>query len=90
MKGEDAVEMYLGAVIQDAESQVDVEIITEEADANALYDEATHNLKYQTPMIRPDANRFLSVEKEQAVKEYYASIRTNVRTVSLHVPDAPR
>jgi chitin synthase len=82
--------MDLGAVIQDAESRVDVEIITEEADANALYDEATHNLKYRTPVIRPDANRVLSVEKEQAAKEYYASVRTNVRTVSLQVPDTPR
>jgi hypothetical protein len=68
---------------------VDVEIITEEANANALYDEATHNLKYRTPMLHLDANRILSVEKEQALKEYYASVRMNVCTVSLHVPDAP-
>jgi chitin synthase len=57
---------------------VDVEMITEEADANALYDEATHNLKYRTPVIRGDAGRALSAEKEQAAKDYYASVRTNV------------
>ncbi|KAN0135416.1 hypothetical protein V8E53_006695 [Lactarius tabidus] len=42
-------------------------MITEEADANVLYDEATTNLKYRAPVIRPDAAR-----------EYYASVRTNV------------
>ncbi|KAH9062450.1 chitin synthase-domain-containing protein [Lactarius vividus] len=77
-KGEDAVEMDLGAVIQDSQSRVDVEMITEEADANALYDEATNNLKYRAPVIRPDAGRVQSAEKEQAAKEYYASVRTNV------------
>jgi len=78
-KGEDAVaEMDLGAVIQDSQSRVDVEMITEEADINALYDEATSNLKYRTPVIRPDANRVFNAEKEQAAREYYASVRTNV------------
>ncbi|KAH8982703.1 chitin synthase-domain-containing protein [Lactarius akahatsu] len=72
-KGEDTVEMDLGAVIQDSQSRVDVEVITEEADANALYDEATNNLKYRAPVIRPDAGRVQSAEKEQAAKEYYAS-----------------
>jgi chitin synthase len=72
--------MDLGVVIQDSQSRVDVEMITEEADANALYDEATHNLKYRTPVIRPDTGRVYSLEKEQAAREYYASVRTNVRT----------
>lgn len=70
--------MDLGAVIQDSQSRVDVEMITEEADANALYDEATTNLKYRAPVIRPDDSRVLAVEKEQAAKDYYASVRTNV------------
>ena len=70
--------MDLGAVIQDSQSRVDVEMITEEADANALYDEATTNLKYRAPVIRPDASRVHNVEKEQAAREYYASVRTNV------------
>jgi chitin synthase len=72
--------MDLGVVIQDSQSRVDVEMITEEADANALYDEATHNLKYRAPVIRPDASRVLAAEKEQAAKDYYASVRTNVRS----------
>ncbi len=71
--------MDLGAVIQDSQSRVDVEMITEEADANALYDEATNNLKYRAPVIRADANRVLQMDKEQAAKDYYANVRTNVR-----------
>jgi chitin synthase len=73
--------MDLGVVIQDSQSRVDVEMITEEADANALYDEATNNLKYRAPVIRPDDGRVLSFEKEQAAKDYYASVRTNVSTL---------
>jgi chitin synthase len=72
--------MDLGAVIQDSQSRVDVEMITEEADANALYDEATNNLKYRAPVIRADANRVLSMDKEQAARDYYANVRTNVCT----------
>jgi chitin synthase len=72
--------MDLGAVIQDSQSRVDVEMITEEADANALYDEATNNLKYRAPVIRADDNRVLSIDKEQAARDYYANVRTNVRT----------
>ena len=71
--------MDLGVVIQDSQSRVDVEMITEEADANALYDEATNNLKYRTPVMRADDGRVLAMEREQAAKEYYASVRTNVR-----------
>jgi chitin synthase len=72
--------MDLGAVIQDSQSRVDVEMITEEADANALYDEATNNLKYRAPVIRADANRVLTMDKEQAARDYYANVRTNVCT----------
>lgn len=71
--------MDLGVVIQDSQSRVDVEMITEEADANALYDEATNNLKYRTPVMRADGGRVLAAEREQAAREYYASVRTNVR-----------
>ena len=81
--------MDLGAVIQDSQSRVDVEMITEEADANALYDEATTNLKYRAPVIRPDASRVHNVEKEQAAREYYASVRTNVRNKKKHSHPAP-
>ena len=78
-KGKDAVEMDLGAVIQDSHSRMDVEMIKEEADANAPYDEATSNLKYQAPIIWPDSVRVETAEKEQATKEYYTSMRTNAR-----------
>ena len=71
--------MDLGVVIQDSQSRVDVEMITEEADANALYDEATNNLKYRTPVMHANDGRVLAMEREQAAKEYYASVRTNVR-----------
>lgn len=72
--------MDLGVVIQDSQSRVDVEMITEEADANALYDEATNNLKYRTPVIRAEDNRVSPMEKEQAAKDYYANVRTNVNS----------
>jgi chitin synthase len=71
--------MDLGVVIQDSQSRVNVEVNSEDADANAFYDEATNNLKYRTPVMRAEGNRVTSVEKEQAAKEYYASVRTNVR-----------
>ena len=71
--------MDLGAVIQDSHSHMDVEMITEDADANAPYDEATSNLKYRAPVIRPDSGRIQAAEKEQAAKEYYTSVPTNAR-----------
>ena len=77
--GKDAVEIDLGAVIQDLHSHVDVEMIKEEVDANAPYNKATSNLKYQAPVIRPDSGRVQTTEKEQATKEYYARVRTNAR-----------
>ena len=71
--------MDLGAVIQDSHSRVDVEMIAEEADENALYDETTSNVKYRAPVIRSDSGRVQTTEKEQAAKEYYARVRTNAR-----------
>ena len=78
-KGKGTVEMDLGAVIQDLHSHVDVEMIKEEADTNAPYNEATSNLKYRVPVMRPDSGRIQTAEKEQATKEYYASMRMNAR-----------
>jgi hypothetical protein len=81
LKGDDTVEMDLGVVIQGSPSRVDVESITEEADANALYDEATHNLKYWAPVIRPDATAFVLWRKSTVRAEpHYTSVRTNVRS----------
>ncbi|KAI0312347.1 glycosyltransferase family 2 protein [Amylostereum chailletii] len=69
----------LGAVIQDSHSQVDVEMLAEAADANALYEEAIQNLKHRTPVIRGGGG-LSNAEKEQAAKDYYAGVRTNVST----------
>ncbi|KAI9510939.1 chitin synthase-domain-containing protein [Russula earlei] len=70
-KGEDKVEMDLGAVIQDAQSRVDPTPMHSTT-------RRTNNLKYRAPVIRPNDNRVLPAEKEQAAKDYYASVRTNV------------
>ncbi|EIM82816.1 uncharacterized protein STEHIDRAFT_63761 [Stereum hirsutum FP-91666 SS1] len=69
----------LGAVIQDAQSKVDVEFFAEAADANALYEESIQNLKNRTPVNKGNNKAGMTTaEKEQAAKEYYAGVRTNV------------
>lgn len=69
----------LGAVIQDAQSKVDVEFFAEAADANALYEDSIQNLKHRTPVNKgPNKAGLTTAEKEQAAKEYYAGVRTNV------------
>ncbi|TFY80975.1 hypothetical protein EWM64_g3032 [Hericium alpestre] len=70
----------LGAVIQDSHSLVDVEMLAEAADANELYEEALSNLKNRTPVRKGPKNKggMSAAEKEQAAKDYYASVRTNV------------
>ena len=46
-----------------------------------MYDEALHNLKTRKPQISMKARPGLSnAEKEQAAKDYYANVRTNVRS----------
>lgn len=72
-KQDDTVEIDLGAVIQDSHSQVDVQVLV---DANQMYEESIVNLKTRKPVERR-AVRTLA-EKEQAAKDYYASVRTNV------------
>ncbi|KAI0030789.1 glycosyltransferase family 2 protein [Vararia minispora EC-137] len=67
----------LGSVFQNFQSQVDVEVFADVADSNALYEEATDNLKHRKPVIR-GGNGLTNAEKEQAAKEYYAGVRTNV------------
>lgn len=71
-KQDDIIETDLGAVIQDSHSQVDVQVL---ADANQMYEDSIVNLKTRKPVekrVRTHA------EKEQAAKDYYASVRTNV------------
>ena len=68
----------LGAVVQDVRKTVEVDMPESEADANAVYEDAIHNLKYRTPVIRGGEGQMSKAEREQAAKEYYAGVRTNV------------
>ncbi|KAG6840754.1 hypothetical protein C0991_004604 [Blastosporella zonata] len=70
----------LGAVIQDSHSQVDLEMLTEAADVNQIYEEALTNLKTRKPAVTKKAGGGAPTiaEREQAAKDYYANVRTNV------------
>ncbi|KAJ3975763.1 glycosyltransferase family 2 protein [Lentinula raphanica] len=83
-KQDSSVEIDLGAVMNNGKSQVDVEVLSTAADVNEIYQEAIQNLKQRkmkkvavntrrakTPMLS-------AAEKEQAAKDYYANVRTNV------------
>ncbi|KAI0043669.1 glycosyltransferase family 2 protein [Auriscalpium vulgare] len=76
-KEDTTVDIDLGAVIQNSQSQVDVEVLAEAADANELYDTAIYNLKNRTPVIRGNGT-VSNAEKEAAARDYYAGVRTNV------------
>jgi len=80
-KQDTTIDIDLGAVIQDSHSQVDVEMLAEAADANELYEDALQNLKHRMPVSRGNATVSIA-EKEQVAKDYYASVRTNVRASS--------
>jgi len=62
------------------DSQVGVELFSNIADINSLYEEALSNLRDRVPVQSTDQkNRArMDAEKEQAAKDYYASVRTNV------------
>lgn len=78
-KQDSTPETDLGAVIQDSHSQVDVEMLTEPADINSIYEESLANLRDRRPVDDGKSKAPPSIaEKEQAAKEYYASVRTNV------------
>ena len=91
------MEEDLGAVVQNSQSQVDVEILAEPADVNQMYDEVLANLR--TRKAVPKATGPPSAaEKEQAAKDYYANVRSNVlltwvlsnvRTPILYEHDGP-
>ncbi|KAF9050038.1 glycosyltransferase family 2 protein [Panaeolus papilionaceus] len=69
----------LGAVTQDSHSQVDVEMPSEAADVNSIYEEAVANLRDRVPIESPKGKAVLTVaEKEASAKNYYAEVRTNV------------
>jgi hypothetical protein len=67
-------------VIQNSHSQVDVEVPAEAADFNSIYEEALMNLKTRKPAVPKGFTGVVTAaEKERAAKDYYASVRTNVR-----------
>lgn len=79
-KQDDIVEVDLGAVVRTAYAQVDVELITEPADVNSLYDEALSNIRTRKPIQSPAGPT--AAANEQDAKDYYANVRTNVRMFS--------
>ncbi|KAJ7680268.1 glycosyltransferase family 2 protein [Mycena polygramma] len=76
-KQDSIVEADLGAVVQDIHAQVDVEMATDKADMNNIYEEALSNLKNRKPAFSQNTSMSNS-EKDQAAKDYYANVRTNV------------
>ncbi|KAF8514223.1 glycosyltransferase family 2 protein [Hysterangium stoloniferum] len=74
-KEEGPTDADLGAVIQDKESRVDLEVIVEPSDVNNAYLEVLHNLRVRKPVTKPPPGGGAA---EQKAKDYYASIRTNV------------
>lgn len=57
-------------------------MITEPADINNIYGEALDNIRNKKPLDGPKTS-VSTAEQEQAAKEYYANIRTNVGTLVL-------
>ncbi|KAH8107991.1 chitin synthase-domain-containing protein [Cristinia sonorae] len=76
-KQDTIIETDLGAVIQNSNSQVDVEVLADAADVNAMYEDSLLNLKDRKPVVKNTIPHSVA-EKEQMAKEYYASVRTNV------------
>ena len=78
-KQDSTPERDLGAVIQDSHSQVDVEMLTEAADVNSIYEEALLNLRDRVPVDKTQGKGLPTLaEKEANAKDYYANVRTNV------------
>ncbi|KAJ7901773.1 glycosyltransferase family 2 protein [Mycena olivaceomarginata] len=76
-KQDSIVEADLGAAVQNIHAQVDVEMATDKADVNNIYEEALSNLKTRKPAFSKNTAMSNS-EKDQAAKDYYANVRTNV------------
>ena len=66
----------LGAVIQNSNSQVDLEVPTDATDVNAMYEEALDNVRNRKPLSK--AHGLSDAQKEELAKDYYANVRTNV------------
>lgn len=73
----------LGAVTQNSASQVDVEVLADITDANEMYEESLSNLRDRKP-VHDEVNGGSGFDREQAAKDYYSSVRTNVSTNCRH------
>nr|GAT57650.1 glycosyltransferase family 2 protein [Mycena chlorophos] len=67
----------LGAVVQDIHAEVQVEMSTDQADMNNIYEEALSNIRNRMPAYTQNTPMSNS-DKDQAAKDYYANVRTNV------------
>jgi chitin synthase len=64
-------------------------MLTEAADVNSMYEDALFNLKNRKP-LPPKSDALMSgLEKEQAAKDYYANVRTNV-SILMSINNLPR
>lgn len=73
--------------MQNSNSQVDVEVLADIADVNGMYEESLLNLKDRKPVIR-SSNHQSAAEKEQAARNYYAGVRTNVCYTHTRCPNS--
>ncbi|KAJ7218117.1 chitin synthase [Mycena pura] len=76
-KQDSIVEADLGAVVQDIHAEVQVEMSTDKADMNNIYEEALSNIRNRKPAFTQNTP-MSNTEKDQAAKDYYANVRTNV------------
>ncbi|KAG8979485.1 hypothetical protein FRC05_008474 [Tulasnella sp. 425] len=68
----------LGTVKEADPGMVELEIVAEPGDVNTAYLEALNNIKTRRPFLGDIKRAQSQGEKEQATKDYYASVRTNV------------
>ncbi|KAI0339791.1 hypothetical protein BDW22DRAFT_1431288 [Trametopsis cervina] len=82
-KQDTIVDTDLGAVVQNSASQVNLEVLADVADADEMYEESLTNIRNRKPTGKKSKTPpvLSSAEQEQAAKDYYASVRTNVLLV---------
>jgi hypothetical protein len=72
----------LGTVTQNSALQVDVEVLADITDADEIYEESLANVRDRKPLheeVRPGT----LFDRDQAAKDYYAGVRTNVSLSTL-------
>ncbi|KAI0690108.1 glycosyltransferase family 2 protein [Cytidiella melzeri] len=79
-KQDTIVDTDLGAVIQNSDSQVNLEVLADVADADEMYEESLMNIRNRKPAVKTSQHTpvLSEAEREQTAKDYYASVRTNV------------